>query len=219
MWFISWNNYCITKGPLHWPVLWCCKECWVCYNLQSHCKMLLNPRHLIFKPVQTLHKEWCVTCRVGQCESNGFSCDVDSDIFQRFIYYKGKGLLLPRAPCSLKNCHLMESGGQEEQHAWIYISTFQTGPMKEDLALASEVAIRTALSYQSWCGCVKDDICGLRQLFLGHLDGLASRGQSQVLVVFKACSSEGTTMSGTTPRHEKWHLWRSFDVEINCISS
>lgn len=190
MWFISWNNYCITKGPLHWI-----------YMLQ---------------PVQTLHKEWYVTCRVGQCEDNGFSCDVDSDIFQRFIYYKGKGLLLPRAPCSLKNCHLMESGEKEEQQGWFTSLLFKLVQWRKTLHLPQIVqTVPTALSYQSWSGCVKDDICGLRQLFLGHLDGLASRGQSQVLVVIEASSSEGTTTPRTTARHEKWHLRRSFNVEIN----
>lgn len=178
--------------------------------------MLLNPRHWIVRSLQTLHKEWYVTCRVGQCESNGFSCDVDSDIFQRFIYYKGKGLLLPRAPCSLKNCHLMESGEKEEQQGWFTSLLFKLVQWRKTLHLPQIVqTVPTALSYQSWSGCVKDDICGLRQLFLGHLDGLTSRGQSQVLVVIKASSSEGTTTPRTTGRHEKWHLWRSFNVEIN----
>ncbi len=61
-------------------------------------------------------KHWCVTCRVGQCESNGCSCDVESDIFQRFIQHEGEGLLLPRVPYTLKNCHLMKRGEQEEQN-------------------------------------------------------------------------------------------------------
>ena len=27
---------------------------------------------------------WYITCWVDQCEINGFSCDVDGDVFQRF---------------------------------------------------------------------------------------------------------------------------------------
>lgn len=68
----------------------------------------------LFKVVKTLHWEWCVTCRIGQHESNWFSCDVNCDMFQRFIQHEGEGFL-PRVPCSLKNCHLMESEQQWKQ--------------------------------------------------------------------------------------------------------
>lgn len=48
------------------------------------------------------------TSRVCQCESNGCSCNVDSDVFQCLIQCDGEGLLRSRISCSLKNCHLTE---------------------------------------------------------------------------------------------------------------
>lgn len=139
----------------------------------------------------TLHWDWRATCRVGQCKSNGWSCDVYSDVMKRFVQHEGESLFLPRVSCLLKDGHLRQNG---ERGGWM-ISFPHAGSTTEGLlhALAyTGWTSWTAESYQSWSRGVEDDICGLRQLSLGHLDGLASRGQSQVLVVFKGSSSDGT---------------------------
>lgn len=94
---------------------------------------------------------------------------------------------------------------------------FQTDPAMKGLVDGSgstECTVRTAQSYQSWSGCVKDDVCGLRQLTLWHLDGLASRGQSQIFVVLKGRSSEGTSTPPTILSNAERHLWRLFNPKV-----
>lgn len=63
-------------------------------------------------------------------------------------------------------------------------------------------------SYQSWSGCVKDDVCGLRQLSLWHLDDLTSGDQSQVVVLCKGIISERTSTPPSRWGKEIRHLWR-----------
>lgn len=151
------------------------------------------------------------TSRVCQRESNGSSCDVDSDVFQWLIQCEGEGLLRSRISCSLKNCHLTELRERGEKWAtYSAISILQTIVQ----SYKSHYIHWTVESYQSWSWGVKDNICGLRKLWFGNMNGLASRGQSYVFVVVKGSSSEGTTASAKWCSNEERHLWRSVNVTV-----